>query len=66
MTYDEFLAQPIAFYQDIVKLIATKHRYRLEFTKEEKEFNYYILQYEEDMKINELRNKFEKCWEQEE
>jgi len=66
MTYEEFLEKPTSYYDDMLKLIAIKHKYRLEFTKQEKEINQYILQYEEDMKINELRNKFERCWEQNE
>ena len=35
-------------------------------TSEEKEINGYILQFQEETKINELRDKFQKCLELEE
>jgi hypothetical protein len=66
MTYEEFLNQPTTFLDDIEKLFIIKHKYRMQFTEEEKEINEYLLRYSEEMKINELRYKFEKCWEIEE
>ena len=47
----------------MVKVIALKHKYRLEFTEEEKQINQHIMTYDEELKINALRSKFEKCWE---
>ena len=66
MTYEEFLNQPTTFLDDVEKLFIIKHKYRMQFTEEEKEINEYLLRYSEEMKINELRYKFEKCWEIEE
>jgi len=48
------------------KLIQIKHKYRLDFTEQEKEINQHLMTYAEEMKLNELRHKFEKCWEIEE
>lgn len=66
MTYEEFLDLPIDFIYDMEKLVIIKNKYRLEFTEEEKEINNHMLTYWEEMKINELRHNFEKCWEIEE
>lgn len=63
MTYEEFLDLPIDFIYDMEKLVIIKNKYRLEFTEEEKEINNHMLTYWEEMKINELRHNFEKCWE---
>lgn len=63
MTYEEFLDMPTTFFDDMVKVIALKHKYRLEFTEEEKQINQHIMTYDEELKINALRSKFEKCWE---
>lgn len=62
MTYEEFLDMPTTFMDDMLKLVEVKNKYRLEFTKEEKEINQHLLKYWEEMKLNELRFKFEKCW----
>ena len=51
---------------DMLKVVEIKNKYRLEFTDEEKEINRHLLTYWEEMKLNELRHKFEKCWEIEE
>lgn len=34
-----------------------------DFTKQEKEINSYLMTYWEEMRLKELRGKFEKCWE---
>ena len=66
MNYDEFLEKPTNFLDDMDKLIQIKHKYRLDFTEQEKEINQHLMTYAEEMKLNELRHKFEKCWEIEE
>lgn len=66
MTYEDFLDLPATFIDDIAKLVIIKNKYRLKFTEEEKQLNDYMLTYWEEMKINELRYKFERCWEIEE
>jgi hypothetical protein len=66
MTYEEFLDMPTTFLDDMTKVIVLKNKYRLDFTEQEKEINQHILTYWEEMKINELRGKFERCWEIEE
>ncbi len=66
MTYEEFLDMPTTFMDDMLKLVELKNKYRLSFTEEEREINQHLLTYWEEMKLNELRNKFEKCWEIEE
>lgn len=66
MTYEEFLDLPTEFIDDMEKVLIIKQKYRLRFTEEEKQINNHIITYWEEMKINELRGKFEKCWEIEE
>jgi hypothetical protein len=63
MTYEEFLDKPTTFMDDMLEVIQIKNKYRLDFTEEEKEINNYLLTYWEEMKLNELRFKFERCWE---
>lgn len=63
MTYEEFLDMPTTFMDDMLKLVEVKNKYRMDFTKQEKEINQHLLKYWEEMKLNELRFKFEKCWE---
>jgi len=63
MTYEEFLDMPTTFMDDMLKIVNIKNKYRLDFTEEEREINNHLLTYWEEMKINELRYKFEKCWE---
>lgn len=48
---------------DMVRLIDIKQKYRMEFTEAEKEISDYILEFQEQTKLNELRDKFEKCLE---
>ena len=66
MTYEEFVKKGTTFYMDMVRLIDIKLNNRMEMTSEEKEINGYILQFQEQTKINELRDKFQKCLELEE
>lgn len=63
MTYEEFLKKPKSFVNDMLNVMNIKIKYQLEFTEQEKEINQYLLQYDQETKIDELRNKFEKCWE---
>ena len=51
---------------DMVRLIDIKQKYRMELTEQEKEINAHILEFQEQTKLNELRDKFEKCLEIEE
>ena len=46
---------------DMVRLVDIKLKYRLELTDEEKEIKDYIMEFQHQVKINELRDKFEKC-----
>jgi hypothetical protein len=66
MSYEEFLDMPTTFMDDMLQIVTIKNKYRLEFTEQEKEINQHLLTYWEEMKLNELRYKFEKCWEIEE
>ena len=66
MTYEEFLDMPTTFMDDMLKVVNIKNKYRLKFTEEKTEINHHLLTYWEEMKLNELRHKFEKCWEIEE
>jgi hypothetical protein len=66
MTYDEFLEMPTTFLDDMTEVITIKHKYRLDFTEQEKQINNHLMTYWEEMKLNELRGKFERCWEIEE
>ena len=66
MTYEEFVKKGTNFYMDMVRLIDIKLINHMEMTSEEKEINGYILQFQEQTKINELRDKFQKCVELEE
>ena len=63
MTYEEFLDMPTTFLDDMTTVISIKNKYRLDFTEEEREINEHLLTYWEEMKLNELRGKFERCWE---
>jgi len=66
MTYEEFINKGTTFYMDMVRLVDIKLKYRMELTSEEKEINGYIMEFQEQTKLNELRDKFQKCWEIEE
>jgi hypothetical protein len=66
MTYEEFIHKGTEFYMEMVRLVDTKLKYRMEFTDEEKEIKEHIMEFQHNVKINELRDKFQKCWEIEE
>jgi hypothetical protein len=46
---------------EMVRLIDIKLKYRIDFTEEEKEIKDHIMEFQHNVKINELRDKFEKC-----
>jgi len=48
---------------DMVRLVDIKLKHRLELTDEEKEIKDHIMEFQHQVKINELRDKFEKCYE---
>ena len=50
---------------DMVRLIDIKQKYRMKLTEEEKEIKDHIMEFQQQTKLNELRDKFEKCLEQE-
>jgi hypothetical protein len=66
MKYEEFIHKGTDFYMDMVRLIDIKLKYHMELTEDEKEINSHILEFQKQIKINELRDKFQKCWEIEE
>ena len=51
---------------EMVRLVDIKLKYRLELTDAEKEIKDHIMEFQHNVKINELRDKFEKCWEKDE
>ena len=63
MTYEDFINKGTDHYMDMVRLIDIKMKYRMELTTEEKKINDYILEFQQQVKLNELRDRFEKCWE---
>ena len=63
MTYEEFINKGTTFYMDMVRLVDIKLKYRMDFTDEEKEVKDHIMEFQKQIKINELRDRFEKCWE---
>ena len=63
MTYEEFIRKGTEHYMDMVRLVDIKQKYRMELTDQEKEIHEYILEFQEQTKLNELRDKFEKCLE---
>ena len=63
MTYEDFINKGTDHYMDMVRLIDIKMKYRLNLTEEEKKINEYILEFQQQVKLNELRDRFEKCWE---
>ena len=66
MTYEEFVNKSPEHYMDMVRLIDIKQKYRMSLTDQQKKINEYILEFQEQTKLNELRDKFEKCLEIEE
>ena len=65
MTYEEFIYKGTEFYMEMVRLVDIKFKYRMEFTEEEKQIKDHIMEFQHQVKLNELRDKFEKCLEQE-
>ena len=63
MKYEEFIHKGTDFYMDMVRLIDIKLKHCMELTEKEKEMQDYILEFQKQIKINELRDRFEKCWE---
>jgi len=61
LTYEEFIHKGTEHYMDMVRLIDIKQKYRMPLTEEEKEISDYILEFQHNTRINELRDKFEKC-----
>ena len=61
MDYSEFIHKGTEFYMDMVRLVDVKLKYRLELTDEEKEIKDHIMEFQHQVKINEMRDKFEKC-----
>jgi len=51
---------------EMVRLVDIKQKYRMQLTDQEKEIHEHILEFQEQTKLNELRDKFEKCLEIEE
>lgn len=66
MDYDDFVSRDLEYYMDMVRLIDIKEKYSMKFTDEEKKINKFMLQVQENNKINALRNKFEKIWDSDE
>jgi hypothetical protein len=63
LTYEEFVNKSPEHYMDMVRLIDIKLKHRMKFTEEEKEIKDHIMEFQQQTKINELRDKFQKCWE---
>ncbi len=55
MTYEEFIHKGTEFYMEMVRLVDTKLKYRMDFTDEEKEIKDHIMEFQHNVKINELR-----------
>ena len=63
MKYEDFINKGTDHYMDMVRLIDIKYQYRMELTDDEKQIQEHILEFQKQIKINELRDRFEKCWE---
>ena len=63
MTYEDFINKGTDHYMDMVRLIDIKMKYRMKLTEEEKKLNDHILEFQKQVKLNELRDRFEKCLE---
>jgi len=61
LTYEEFIHKGTEHYMDMVRLIDIKLKYRMPLSEEEKQINDYIMEFQHNTRINELRDKFEKC-----
>jgi len=62
LTYEEFINKGTEHYMDMVRLIEIKTKHRMSLSTEEKIMNDYIMEFQKQIKLNELRDKFEKCW----
>ena len=60
--YDDFVSRDLEYYMDMVRLIDIKIKHRMEMTEDEKRINEFIMEVQENNKINALRNRFEKLW----
>ena len=65
MTYEQFINKGTEYYMNMVQLIDIKTKYRMSLSTEEKIINDYIIEFQHQTKLNELRDKFEKCLEKE-
>ena len=63
MKYEEFIHKGTELYMDMVRLVDIKLKHRMDFSDEEVEIKDYIMELQKQVKINELRDKFQKCWE---
>jgi len=61
LTYEEFINKGTEHYMDMVRLIEIKTKHRMSLSTEEKIMNDYIMEFQRQTKLNELRDKFEKC-----
>ena len=61
MDYADFIHKGTEHYMDMVRLIDIKTKYRMPLTDEEKQISDYILEFQKQAKLNELRDQFEKC-----
>ena len=61
MTYEEFINKGTEHYMDMVRLVEIKTKHRMSLSTEEKIINDYIMEFQKQTKLNELRDKFEKC-----
>lgn len=66
MQYEEFINKGTVFYMDMVRLIEIKLKYNMALNALEKEINGHIQEFQQQTKLNELRDRFEKCFEIEE
>jgi len=62
LTYEEFVNKGSEHYIEMARLIDIKLKYRMEFTDDEKEIQDHILEFQHQVKLDELRTKFEKCF----
>ena len=63
MNYEDFINKGTDHYMDMVRLIDIKMKYRMDLTEQEKKLNDHILEFQKQVKLNELRDRFEKCLE---
>ena len=66
MTYEEFVSKGTEYYMEMVRLVDIKLKYCMDFTESEIDIKDYIMEFQHQAKLSELRDKFEKCLEVEE